>query len=76
MLQSSNLLLLGLGLGLLWHGLQILWVGGLPRQLRSGAVPTAEPGSERAFLLFWLDQYGWLGIVLAGLGAGCVVAAL
>ena len=53
------------GLGLLWLGLQIIWVAPLPRQLRSGEVPTAPAGTATAFQLFWIDQYGWIGLVLA-----------
>ena len=56
------------GAGLLWHGWQIVWVGGLPRQLRKGETPQAEPGSQMAFQLFWLDQYAWMGLGLSTLG--------
>lgn len=59
---------LSIGLGCLWLGLQILWVGGLPWQLRRAERPTAEPGSQRAFLLFWIDQYGWIGVTLSAAG--------
>ncbi|MDH3641125.1 MAG: hypothetical protein OES38_03460 [Gammaproteobacteria bacterium] len=61
--------LLVIGLGAIWHGAQIVWVGGLPRQLRRGETPTAEPGSPEAFGLFWIDQYGYIGLVLAVGGA-------
>ncbi|MEM1435012.1 MAG: hypothetical protein AAGG11_13215 [Pseudomonadota bacterium] len=63
-----SLWLLAIGLGLLWHGLQITWVGGLPRALRPGPHPQAERGSARAFMIFWLDQYSWIGVLLSGLG--------
>ncbi len=53
------------GAGSMWIGSLIFWVGGLPRQMRKGEVSQAEPGSSRAFMLFWLDQYSYLGIVLA-----------
>lgn len=53
------------GLGAAWLGLQIVWVAPTPRQLRRGEVPSAERGSEAAFMLFWIDQYGWLGLVLS-----------
>ena len=56
------------GLGCLWLGAQILWVAPLPRQLRRGEVPSAPKGSPAAFGLFWIDQYGWIGIVLCVLG--------
>lgn len=58
-----------LGLGALWLGLQIVWVAPLPRQLRQGETPTAPKGSPEAFGLFWIDQYGWIGITLSILGA-------
>ncbi len=54
--------------GALWHGWQILWVGGLPRALRRGETAQAEPGSNMAFQLFWLDQYAWIGMTLSALG--------
>ncbi len=75
MLSSSDWWIIA-GLGALWLGAQIIWVAPLPRQLRSGEKPTAAKGSSTAFMLFWLDQYGWIGISLAlggilaiGLGA-------
>ena len=52
------------GAGAVWLGALIVWVGGLPRQLRRGEVPRAEPGSAQAFTLFWLDQYSFIGIAL------------
>lgn len=57
------------GLGALWLGGQIVWVAPLPRPLRRGEVPTAPKGSPQAFNLFWLDQYGYLGLVLVAAGA-------
>ncbi len=56
--------LLVFGLGSAWLGWQIVWAAPLPRQLRRGDVPRGEPGSAKAFQLFWLDQYGWLGMTL------------
>ncbi|MEM1229321.1 MAG: hypothetical protein AAGI15_02205 [Pseudomonadota bacterium] len=56
------------GLGALWLGAQIVWVAPWPRQLRRGEIPTAPPGSPEAFLLFWLDQYAWIGITLTAGG--------
>ncbi len=53
-----------IGLGAAWLGGQIVWVAPLPRQLRRGDVPTAPKGSAEAFSLFWIDQYGYLGLVL------------
>lgn len=58
-----------IGLGCIWHGAQIVWVAPVPRQLRSGEVPTAPKGSPQAFGMFWLDQYGWIGLTLLVGGA-------
>ena len=57
------------GLGALWLGAQIVVVGHLPRALRRGPHPTARKGTPEAFGLFWLDQYGFLGLALALGGA-------
>ena len=57
------------GLGCLWLGSQIIWVAGLPRQLQSGEKKTAEKNSPQAFMLFWFDQYAWIGILLSISGA-------
>lgn len=62
------------GLGALWHGAQIVWVAPMPRQLRRGEAPTAPRGSPEAFGLFWLDQYGYLGIGLVVIGLGLLGA--
>ena len=62
--------LICIGLGMVWHGTQIVWVAGLPRTLRRGEVQTAEKGTAEAFGLFWLDQYSFIGVVLALAGAG------
>ena len=61
--------MLVVGLGAVWLGWQIVWVAPLPRQLRSGEAPTAPKGSQAAYGLFWLDQYGWIGLSLLVLGA-------
>ncbi|MDA0976962.1 MAG: hypothetical protein O3B72_00240 [Proteobacteria bacterium] len=61
------LMIMGLGLG--FHGALILWVAGLPRMLRPGESPTAEKGTPRAFMLFWLDQYSFIGLGLLLLGS-------
>ena len=63
-----------IGLGCAWHGLGILTVGGLPRQLKPGPQPTAEKGTPEAFGLFWMDQYAYMGLTLV-LG-GAALAAL
>jgi len=73
---SQALWLAYFGLGCLWLGGQIVWVAPLPRQLRRGEIPTAPRGSDAAFGLFWIDQYGWIGIVLCGLGLACFFAGV
>jgi hypothetical protein len=73
MLNENDWLII-LGLGAAWLGAQIVWVAPLPRQLRRGPVPRADKGSPAAFQLFWIDQYGWIGLTL--LGAGLVSIAL
>lgn len=64
------------GLGCVWLGGQIVWVAPLPRQIRRwlgrSDIPTAEPGTPAAFGLFWIDQYGWIGLSLCM--AGVVLA--
>ena len=57
-----------LGLAFIWMGTMILIVGGLPRQLRRGEVPTAPPGTPEAFGLWWLDQYSYIGLTVLILG--------
>ncbi|MCB1678430.1 MAG: hypothetical protein KDI16_07075 [Halioglobus sp.] len=56
------------GFGVLWLGIQIIWVAPVPRQLRRGEVPRAPRGTPEAFGLFWVDQYAWIGIGLTALG--------
>jgi hypothetical protein len=65
-----------IGLGGIWHGLGILVVGGLPRQLRKGPQPTAEKSTPEAFGLFWLDQYAYIGLTLAVGGLALIIASL
>lgn len=62
-LEPANWLLVA-GLGATWLGVQIVVVGGLPRALRRGPQPTAPKGTPEAFDLFWLDQYGAIGLSL------------
>jgi hypothetical protein len=65
-----------IGLGALWLGVQIIWVAPRPRQLRKGKVPSAPAGTPQAFLLFWIDQFGWLGIALTGFGIAAALIGL
>lgn len=67
-LQASEWLIVG-GLGAIWLGVQIVVVGRPPRALRRGPQPTAPKGTPQAFGLFWLDQYGTIGLTLAIGGA-------
>ena len=62
-----------IGLGGVWLGVQIAVVAGLPRVLRAGETPTAQSGTPQAFMLFWIDQYGFIGLTLAA--AGVAMAA-
>jgi hypothetical protein len=69
MADLSIALWLGIaGLGAVWLGAQIALVAGLPRALRRSEVARAEPGSPQAFMLFWLDQYSVIGLVLTAAG--------
>ncbi len=68
--------LLIIGLGFVWAGAHICANSGLPRQLRSGDTPIAEKGSTRAFQLFWLDQYAYIGLALCLSGAAGVLWSL
>lgn len=70
-LHNDQYWLLFFGLGCLWLGGQILWVAPLPRQLRRGPSASAPRGSDQAFQLFWIDQYGWIGIGLCAIGLLC-----
>ncbi len=65
--------LLIVGLGACWLGWQIVWAAPLPRQLRTKVPPAPTDDPQRAYMLFWLDQYGWIGLVLLGMG---ILAAL
>lgn len=47
-----------IGLGMLFHGALILWVGGLPHFVkRSGKAK-----------IFWLEQYSTIGLALSFVG--------
>ena len=76
-----DLVLLALGLGCVWHGAQIIWVAPTPRLLQRDLDKQNRQDKEvdpaRAFQIFWLDQYAWLGIALTVLGViFCLAAAL
>ena len=66
--------LIAAGLGLIWHGAQIVWIAPTPRQFKAD-VPKVEKGTPQAFQMFWLDQYAWIGIVLTVLGFAMLAAA-
>ena len=67
---------LALGLGCLWHGIQIVWAAPLPRQFRKAGLVNQALTKDGAFMLFWLDQYAWIGIVLCFIGLGLIASAL
>lgn len=69
------MLLLAIGLGLLWHGAQIVWVAPTASQFKKD-LPPVEPGSDAAFGRFWLDQYAWIGISLSVVGVLLALAGL
>ena len=56
------------GLGGIWLGSQIIWVVGFPRQLKSRKIERTEKSSQEAFMLFWFDQYSWIGLTLLNSG--------
>ena len=58
-----------LGFGSLWLGVQIAVVSGGPRMFQRDAPPLAEKGTAQRFGQFWIDQYAWIGITLAAVGA-------
>ncbi|MBT4160413.1 MAG: hypothetical protein HOE54_03850 [Gammaproteobacteria bacterium] len=59
---------MALGLGMAFQGILVIWVGRLPRAMRRGTQQTAEKGSTKAFQLFWLDQYSYIGLSLTIFG--------
>lgn len=66
---------LALGLGLLWQGLLILWVGGIPLAIAAPRTPRPDKGTPEAFSFFWLEQYRFIGLTLAIAGAGLAIGA-
>ena len=69
------MLIVAIGLGLLWHGLQIVLVAPTASQFKSD-LPPVEPGSDAAFNRFWLDQYAWIGMVLSVAGVALVLVGV
>ncbi len=63
------------GLGLIFQGALIIWVGGFPLSLR-GALPSAEKDSPEAFGIFWIEQYRLIGFTLTLLGLGLFMLSL
>jgi hypothetical protein len=57
--------IIAIGLGMFWQGGLIVWVAGLPTVLQSGETTDVEKGTPAAFMRFWLDQYSFIGLVLA-----------
>jgi hypothetical protein len=74
-MEISNFIL-AFGLGFLWHGLQIFWVAGLPRQLKKTKPENGEIDSQRSFMLFWLDQYSWIGLTIIAIGILSLIRGL
>ncbi len=69
------ILLVAIGLGLVWHGSQIVWVAPRP-SLLDKSRPELEAGSAAAFNRFWLDQYAWIGFGLVVIGVVVTGAGL
>lgn len=64
-----GIVLLSLGAGFIWHGVQIVWVAPTPSQLRKDSAANNKPrDAAQAFQIFWLDQYAWMGVGLTGVG--------
>lgn len=60
---------IAVGLGMLWLGLQIVWVAPVPRMFRAKPdTPPPAKGTPEAFGVFWLDQYAWIGLLLSAVG--------
>ena len=74
--MENSILLLTIGLGFLWHGALIYWVAGLPRQLKKTSKIITESDTEKSFMLFWLDQYSWIGILIIFIGILSIIRGL
>lgn len=70
-----EVLLIAIGLGLMWHGIQIVWVAPTASQFKKD-LPPVVPGTDAAFNRFWLDQYAWIGIGLTMIGLVLLVAGV
>ena len=74
--MENSILLLTIGLGFLWHGARIYWVAGLPRQLKKTSKNITESDTEKSFMLFWLDQYSWIGLLIIFIGILSIIRGL
>ena len=74
--MENSILLLTIGLGFLWHGALIYWVAGLPRQLKKTIKNITESDPEKSVMLFWLDQYSWIGLLIIFLGIFSIIRGL
>lgn len=72
--------LLLLGMALIFTGSLVLAVNGPPRALRrsepEGPTTTGMPEADARFLLRWIDQYAWIGVVLVVFGCALGVLTL
>ena len=74
--MENSILLLTIGLGFLWHGALIYWVAGLPRQLKKTSKNITESDTEKSFMLFWLVQYSWIGLLIIFIGILSIIRGL
>ena len=61
------------GAAMVWLGALITANGGLPYLVKKTPKPQTEPGSVRAFMVFWLDQYAYIGLLLWVLGSVSII---
>ena len=54
-----------LGIGMIWQGLLITWVGGLPLAITRRGEAKPQAGTPEAFGFFWLEQYRFIGLTLS-----------
>ena len=74
--MENSILLLTIGLGFLWHGALIYWVAGIPRQLKKTSKNITDSDTEKSFMLFWLDQYSWIGLLIIFIGILSIIRGL